>query len=143
MKPKSAIQKGKDLENYVAEQLSAHDVDIMAKRQTGSGNGKKKGDIHTSLGWTIECKNTKNFNWKSAAEQVARESMGYQKEVIVWHPPKKPLGDSIAIINLEEFIEFLKFKKDHAQSDDILDKYQIKNNLDRAVYHLKQVVKNL
>lgn len=143
MNPKSAIQKGKELENFVAELLVKSGIDRQASRQIGSGNGKKKGDIATSIPWTIECKNTKTLKWKEASEQVKREAMGYQKEVVIWHPPHKPLDQSIAIININDFIELLERAKNQERAETILDKYQIKNNLEKAVYHLKQVVKEL
>lgn len=143
MTPKSAIQKGKELENYVSEQMRLKGIDAKARREIGSGSGKFKGDISTDIGWTIECKNTKRFDWASAAEQVRRESMGYQKEVIIWHPPQRPMADSVAIISLEDWFEFIKLKKAGLNKDDILDKREVKYNLERAVSHLKQVVKNL
>ena len=105
---KTRIQKGKDLENFVAQKLRDAGIDNNAKRQIGSGNGKFKGDISTTIPWCIECKNSKTFNWKSTAEQVEREAMGHEKEVIIWHPPQKPLDNSIAIININDFIDLLK-----------------------------------
>ncbi len=143
MNPRSAIQKGKELENFVAEQLQSYGLDIKAKRQIGSGSGKAKGDISTDMGFTIECKNTKRFDWKSAADQVRREAMGYQKEMIIWHPPQRPMDDSVAIVNVHDLFFLLKFWKDHQNRETILDKYSIKNNLERAVMHLKNVIKEL
>lgn len=143
MNPRSAIQKGKELENYVAQQLVVKGIDRQATRQIGSGNGRAKGDIQTSCGWTIECKNTKSFQWRAAAEQVKREGMGYQREMIVWHPPQRPLGDSIAIVDLDVLLELIASYERNKGATEILDKYQIKNNLDRAIHHLKQVVKDL
>jgi len=143
MNPKSAIKKGKDLENYLADQLSSRGIDVRAVRQIGSGNGKRKGDISTDIGWTFECKNTKVFRWSDAAAQVAREAMGYGKEGVVWHPPGKPMDQSVVIINVQDFLEMLKFQKDHQGRETILDKYTIKRNLERAIFHLKEVTKEL
>lgn len=138
MNPKSAIQKGKDLENYVAELLVKSGIDRHASRQIGSGNGKKKGDIATAIPWTIECKNTKTFKWKEASEQVKRESMGYQKEVVIWHPPQKPLDQSICIININEFIELLEgVKKPTIERNDRQYRYK----LERTVACLKDLIK--
>lgn len=141
--PKSRIKKGKDLEDHVAQKLIDYGIDKHADRQIGSGSGKRKGDVRNYCGWTIECKNTKSFQWKKAADQVRRQAMGYEKEVIIWHPPQRPLDDSVAIISLHDFLDLIKFQADHKGRTDILDKYQIKTNLERAVYHLKQVIKEL
>lgn len=143
MKPQSAIQKGKDLENHVAKRLRDLGIDIRADRQGGSGNGLRKGDIVTDTGITFECKNTHNFNWKSTADQVRKASLGYNKEVIVWHPPQRPLADSIAVVPLEDYLELLKSKHDHRDSETILDKYTIKSNLEKAVHYLKRVIKEV
>lgn len=143
MSIKSNLQKGKDLENFVADLLNQYGIDTRAIRQKGSGSGKAKGDIHTDAGFTIECKNTKRFDWKSAADQVKREAMGYQKEMIIWHPPQRPMDESVAIVNVHEIMFLLKFWKDHQGREGILDKFTIKNNLEKAVFHLKNVVKEL
>jgi len=141
MKPRSAIQKGKELEFYVAEEISK--IDPSATRQIGSGNGKRKGDIANTLGWCIECKNTRRFDWKSAAEQVKREALGYAKEAIIWHPPNKPLDHSVAIINLSDFLELLASHKNQETREEILDRYQVKNHLEKAAFHLKQIIKDM
>lgn len=126
MSIKSNLQKGKDLENFVAGLLNSSGIDSQAIRQIGSGNGKRKGDIHTSIDWTFECKNTARFDWGEASKQVAREAMGYGKEVIIWHPPKTPLDSSVAIINIHDFIDLLKTAQaPKIKSDDREMKYKL------------------
>ncbi len=143
MNPQSAIQKGKELEKYVVDELGAHGLDNRATRQPGSGNGLRKGDVNNDLGWCIECKNTKNFKYKEAAEQVRREGMGFQKEVIIWHPPGRPLGDSIAIINMHDFFDLLKDVKDGRGKGEILETYQVKRHLEQAIFHLRSIKNDL
>lgn len=143
MNPQSKIQKGKEFEEFIAGLLRSYGIDIRARRQKGSGSGLLKGDIDNDIGWCYEAKNHKHFNWKSAAEQVKREAMGYQKEAIFWHPPFRSFDDSVTIINIHDFMELLKFIKDHQGRDEILDKWQIKDALDKAVFNLKRVIKNL
>lgn len=143
MSIKSNRQKGKDLENYVAEKLRLSGVDIHAKRQIGSGQGKFKGDISTSLAWTFECKNTAKLKFQETAEQVARESMGYQKEVIVWHPPQNPLADSVVMITLDDFIDLLAKEKTAGGVDNLLDKREVKWHLEKVAFHAKQVIREL
>ena len=113
---KSRKAKGKQLEDFVADKLRSSGVDINAVRQIGSGSGKRKGDINTGIGWTIECKNSKRFDWSGATKQVRREGMGYQKEVIVYHSDRTPLDDSVAIINLDDFVDLLKAEKNNQNS---------------------------
>lgn len=143
MNPRSAIKKGKDLENHVCRRLNELGIDSRAARTPGSGNGVKKADIMTDIGWAIEAKNTKRFDWSGASAQVRRDAMGHRKEMIVWHPPNRPMDDSVAIVSLEDLLDLLKFYKDHQGRETILDKYTIKSNLERAVHHLKQVVKEI
>lgn len=110
MKPRSAIAKGKVLENMVAEKLKT--IDPTAHRQPGSGNGTAKGDISNSLDLCIECKNTARMNWKETAKQVERQAMGYTKEVVIWHAPNTPENKAVAIIDLDFFIELMARSKE-------------------------------
>lgn len=111
MKPRSAIQKGKELENFVVNKLRWSGLDKQAARTPGSGNGKAKGDIWNALGLVIECKNQKKFPHDSLA-QVAKANVSFfQTEVVVWHPPRTALEDSVAIMNINDLIELLKIKQ--------------------------------
>ena len=136
-------EKGKKLEKYIAERFKESGLDFRAKRQPGSGNGLNKGDVDNDIGWCVECKNSKNFCWEKTTKQVAREAMGHQKELIVWHPNYRPLSDSVAVLNINDLIDLMVKVKNNRSKEDILDKWQIKNNLNKAVYHLKQVVKDI
>jgi hypothetical protein len=142
MTPKSKIQKGKLLEKYIAGRLTDLGIDSRAERQIGSGSGLKKGDVSNNLGWCIEAKNTKNFEWSKTSKQVRREAMGYQKECIVWKPPRRPMGDSMAIILFEDFLELLKSQKENEGKEEILDKYVIMRQIDRAKYIINDIMKD-
>lgn len=140
----SNIRKGKELEAFVRDRLISKGLDSRAERTPGSGNGnRKKGDIDNDLGWCFECKNTKKMQWGEAAKQVEREAMGHQQEVIVWHPPQRPLEASVAIINLDDFIDLLVAKKSNAAKADILDRWSVKHNLEIAVGALRRVIKDV
>jgi len=128
----------------VRDLLISNNLDSRAERTPGSGNGnRKKGDIDNNLGICFECKNTKNFNWKEAATQVRREAMGHQDEIIIWHPPQKPMNDSIVIINILDYIKLLKVKKNYTPKEDILDRWSVKHNLEVAVNALRKVIKDV
>ena len=140
MTPRAAIQKGKDLENFIADLFARSGLDRRAVRQLGSGNGKRKGDVDNDLGWCIESKNTASFRWKEAALQVQRQAMNYQKECVVWHPPGTPLDKSVAIININDFIELLqRFKDPVIKEPDRAMKWK----LQRFIQSAKEVLKEL
>lgn len=107
----AAVQKGKELENYIVQWLRDTGLDNRAIRTPGSGNGKIKGDIWNDLGLSIECKNTAGFQ-KSWFQQNEKSAMGYSKEVLIWHMPRTSLHDSKVIIDLDFFGELLKKHKE-------------------------------
>lgn len=138
-KIQTARQRGKDLENFVADKLKSSGLDPQAIRQIGSGSGLRKGDIHNSLGWTFECKNVGRFNWEEAAKQVRREAMGYQKEAIIYHPKNRPLDDSVAIININDFMELLKGERREMNDISKIPKYLV----NKVREELRQLLKYL
>ena len=103
MNPKSAIQKGKLLENWIVERLHLSELDIRAARNPGSGNGKNKGDICNDLNICFEAKNTARPNFNEALKQANREALGTQIPVVVWHMPNTPLEDSKVVIDWHYF----------------------------------------
>lgn len=107
MKIQSAIAKGKQLENFIVEELRSSGLDTRAMRNPGSGNGKNKGDVWNDLNLAFEAKNTKNFHINQFFEQATKQGLGTQHPVVVWHPPHKPLEDSIVVINWYHFKDLL------------------------------------
>ena len=112
MKPKTAIQKGKELENFIVEKLRLGGLDRRAYRQKGSGSGRNKGDIWNDLNIHFECKNQKNFKGKEWFKQMKEENVGNLKECLVWHLPQTPLEDSKVIIDWWWFEELLAKSKE-------------------------------
>ena len=110
MKAKSAIAKGKELENWIVDRLRISGLDARAYRQRGSGNGLNKCDIWNDLNLCIEAKNCKNFS-RDWFRQVKRESLGVQIPVVVWHTNGVPLEDSVAIISWNYLEELLQAQK--------------------------------
>ena len=60
MLSKSRIEKGKRFEKMIAKDIEAEGLG-MARREVGSGSGKKKGDIASNLPFLIEAKNQKTI----------------------------------------------------------------------------------
>jgi hypothetical protein len=114
---KGRIQKGKDLENWVVEQLKSKGLDPRAKRSYGSGNGDGcKADIDTSL--TIlgqaagfECKHRSNLNvtesWKQA---VKLQSLNYEPILVLKHTHDQ-YANTKAVIYLDTLLELVKNQK--------------------------------
>jgi hypothetical protein len=114
MNPKSAIKKGKLLEDYVAEQIREKGIDLKAYRAHGSGNtNTEKGDIWTSmmiLGQNagIECKNQARLDIPGWWRQTKKlESLG-REPVLVFKLPFEPLGDTKCVIYLDTLLELIK-----------------------------------
>lgn len=139
MKTKSAIQKGKELENWIVDRLRISGLDTRAYRQKGSGNGLNKGDVWNDLNLCIEAKNCKNFS-REWFKQVKRESMGTQVPVVVWHTNQVPLDDSIVIIGWAYFEELLlKSKTPELINPDRQVAWKVKS----AINSLKALLKEL
>ncbi len=110
MKYKSAIQKGKDLENHVADRIVAFGLDQKAQRIGGSGNGnREKADISTSLtilgrNAGIECKNQTNLaipQWWAQARKL--EDIG-REPILAFKMRGEPLEATTCVIYLETLL---------------------------------------
>ena len=108
MKPQSAIAKGKLFEKWFAERLRHLGLDPNARREIGSGSGRFKGDIATSLPITFELKNTANFHAKKYLKQAEDAAMGYQEACVLWHPPGKPMENYKVFMSASLFESLLK-----------------------------------
>lgn len=114
MKPKSRIQKGRDFENYCAREIEAEGLGA-ARREIGSGCGKKKGDIFANLPFLLECKNEKNSqklftNIKQAKEQARIGNWNADKWALIIREPRSPTENpnAYAVIDYHEFLKLLK-----------------------------------
>ena len=110
---KARRQKGKDLENWVVDQLKAFNLDEHAKRSYGSGNGNGcKADIDTKtmmLGQAlgVECKHMDKINVPKAWRQTKKlESLGYEP-VLVIKQTADNYGDTKAVIYLDSLLQLL------------------------------------
>ena len=115
---KSRKQKGKALEDYVAQRLRETGIDPRARRSLGSGSGtREKADIETSamIGDTnigIECKHTdkpKLLDWWRQArklEQVRRVP------ILVWKQTGDQYTDTKAIISMETLLQLIETQAD-------------------------------
>ncbi len=112
--PKSRIQKGKNLENWVCERLKFHGLDLRARRSYGSGNGTGcKADVDTSttiLGRAIgfECKHMDKLNVPDAWRQTMKlDKLGYEP-VLVIKQTADDYDNTKVVMHLETLLELLK-----------------------------------
>ncbi len=113
IKPQSAIQKGKLLENYVAQEIRKKRLDTLAMRQIGSGSGVWKGDVNTKLKIlnrqaVIECKNQKLVKFQDWWIQTEKQCLGYGEPVLVIKLDNQPLEATKAVIYLDTLLELIK-----------------------------------
>ena len=144
MKPSSAKQKGKLLEDYCADLLVSTGLDKRAKRDGASGAGtREKGDISTSVeingrNLGIECKNhavphVKDW-WKQAQklEELGREP------VLAYKLKGEGLDDTKVIIYYSTFLELLQ-----GQSGGVCDKEHLPDGLKWKMKRLKDYAHEL
>jgi len=114
MKASLAKQKGKDLEDYVADQIVEKGMDPRARRDGASGAGtREKGDIVTSLtvlgqNAGIECKNQATLHipdwWR---QTVKLQSLG-REPILAFKMYGEGFGDTKVVIFLDTFLELVK-----------------------------------
>ena len=141
MNPKSAIAKGKALEEHVAEQIRVRGIDQKAYRSHGSGNGNtEKGDIWTSmtiLGQNagIECKNHNTLHIPEWWKQTKKlEKLG-REPILVFKIGGEPMDESKVVIYLDTFLELVARQngevtvRENNTQEDRDKKYAIQNAL--------------
>lgn len=111
---KSQVAKGKQLEDYVADQIREKGIDLKAYRAHGSGNGnREKGDIWTSmmvLGQNagIECKNQAHLNIPDWWRQTKKLESLSREPILAFKIYGEPLAETKVVIYLDTFLELVK-----------------------------------
>lgn len=114
MNIKSAREKGKRLENYVADQIVSKGIDSKARRDGGSGNGdREKGDIVTSmmiLGQNagIECKNQKNISIQDWWRQTKLLEKLQREPILVFKIEDERWEETKCVVYLDTLLELIK-----------------------------------
>ena len=117
MNPKSAIEKGKRLENHVVDRLRETGLDPKACRSAGSGSGNRdKADIVTSLmvdgeNLGIECKNHSRPKMVVWWKQTLKLQGVKMIPVLVWKLGNEKFLDTKATIHLETLLTLLRGAK--------------------------------
>ena len=111
-------QKGQLLEKYVCEQIIAKGLDDRARPSYNSGaTNTEKADIWCSimlLGQNvgIEVKNQNTIKIPEWWKQVKKLESLSREPVLVFKVKNAPLGDTLATVYLDTFLELMKENKD-------------------------------
>ena len=148
MKTSSAKQKGKDLENYVADRIVDSGIDVRAKRNADSGSGnREKADIITSMqignrNVGIECKNHKVPHIKDWWNQTKKlEDLG-REPVLVYKLFGEGLGDAKAVIYFDTLLELISGQSGQV-IESALEKPELKWKVKRVIDALNDLKKEL
>lgn len=146
MRPSSAKQKGKLLEDWVADQIVAKGIDPKARRDGASGAGnREKGDIITTmmvLGQNagIECKNHKTLalpDWWRQTKLL--ESLG-REPMLVFKFQGDSLEDTKVVMYLDTVLELIKNQRGYKENTEVNTK---SIERERAIEQIIQAVKIL
>ncbi len=150
--PKTRIQKGKDLENYVCDQIIEKGLDDKAVRSAGSGSGtREKADINTKLvvlgqSVGIECKNQKTAKIKDWWKQTQKlETLG-REPILVYKLGGESLGDTKAVVYLNTLLDLIKLANSGSfieEKGDTEKDRKLKWKLNNLKSAIKQVEKEL
>ena len=144
MKARSAINKGNRAEEFVCKEIEAMGMGY-AHRETGSGNGLKKGDIFSGLPFLFEVKNHKAvscLSWIDQAQEQARiGNKDPEKWALVFRDPRLPEFEQMYVTL--DFWEFLKLLKKNDQPLIKEPDRQLKYDMERLKIALNQVIKQL
>lgn len=143
--PKGKIQKGKFLEKIVAQAIEQSGLG-MACREVGSGSGKRKGDIFSSLPFLIEVKNEEcpHFlqNIKQARRQAEIGNWNRDKWILVQRNPESPQNNP-ELFAVMDFFELLELLKKNSEPLIKSPDRNLKWDIQRLVEVAKKVIKGL
>lgn len=151
MKIQSAKQRGKLLENWVADQIIAKGLDNRARRDGASGAGnREKADISTSL--TInginagfECKNHKTLHIPDWWKQTKKLKTLNKEPILVYKLPREPFEETLCTLRLNTLLELCKNQVDIQDivAENKYDNFKTKNIINNLKYWLDQFKKEL
>lgn len=108
MKARSAKAKGSRLEREVAKALRDSGLDKKAGRMPLSGGSTHlKSDIHTSLPYSIECKNQEKWKPDSYMAQAERDAEGSNKiPVVIMSKNRQP--EPFVMMKMGDWVNLLR-----------------------------------
>lgn len=148
MKAKSAKAKGCRFESFIAEQIRESGIDPKARRQMMSGAGFDKGDIASSIPFTIEVKNQKVMHlleWiEQAKSQAQKSNTDSDKWVLMIRNPSKPeFQEVFVVMDFGQWLELLKSTKDTVEIEVESDNRELKWAVQNLKVAVNKVIKEL
>lgn len=153
---KSSKQKGKLLEDYVADQIVAKGIDPRARRDGASGAGnREKGDICTSmmvLGQNagIEVKNQKTLcipDWWRQCKKL--ESLS-REPILVFKINNAQFSDTLATVYLDTLLELIKAAREPTETiqkgieyHEAVDNWQKRRDFENLKSAITKAIKHL
>jgi hypothetical protein len=140
-------EKGKLLENHIADRLVETGLDVRAKRDGASGAGnREKGDISTDVqingrNLGIECKNHKTIHIPEWWKQTRKLEVLGREPVLAFKLPQEGLEGTLVVIYLETLLELLAGNSGGLEP--ITDKPEIQWKVKRAKEAMNDLLKVL
>ena len=107
MKPRSAIQKGKRLEQKIASDMRKKLGSDKAVRMAGSGSGAIKGDVFNRY-FTIEAKNQEKVKIWEWWQQTVSQVQFNKPPVLVFSGNHRPI---LVTMSLNDWLDLVKEAK--------------------------------
>ena len=144
MKSQSKRQKGARFERFIAKEIEGAGLG-RAGREANSGAGFRKGDIASSLDFSLECKNEAQTNFLPNIDQAKRdcEKGNYFKEkwCLITRDPRFPEFEKVyATIDFWQFLGLLKKNSEPLTKE---PDRELKYLISRLVETGKQIIKRL
>lgn len=145
IRPQTRIRKGKDFENKIAQAIEESGLG-MARRETGSGSGMRKGDIATSIPFLIEAKNHNSISLQEWIRQAKRQAeIGFNNSdrwAVVMRNPASPQANPEIWITID-FYQFLDIMKRWREPKIKEPDRQLKWKLQKLKEIANQVIKEI
>jgi len=105
-------EKGKQLEKFVFNLIKSKGLDNRAHRTPGSGSGKEKADISTSLtilgrNANIEVKNQNTLAIPQWWKQTEKQTLGYGEPLLIFKLKGRPDESALCLITFETLLDLL------------------------------------
>ena len=143
--PKSRKQKGKELENYIADQIVSKGIDKRARRDGASGAGtREKSDIVTSahifgrnLG--IEAKNYKTASVQDWWRQAEKLEIIGREPIVAYKLFREPYEATKVIIYLNTFLDLVKtYQSCNLRGEIVVDDSRSMNDIVYQARYIKE-----
>ena len=146
MKPKTAIQKGKDFEIHIAKELGLNGFS-ESRRESGSGSGLKKGDVFCpDFPFLIEAKNQKVVKINEWVDQSKRQAeIGFhdrEKWVLMFKDTRTP-NKNPTIYAVCDFYAFLDLAKRFNEPRIKEPDYNLKREVEALKYRSQGLIRKL